>query len=347
MALRRLEPFDYLATADLPKRFTAINVPSEVSVSAGNGRNSTASLRTSTQRGGWDLTLNAQATWVVGFSWKYSVAPVALRELLRFFDTAVLHLTFAITSAGTIEVFRGAAGGTLIATSTSVLSAGTTYYLEFYVTIDDSVGVAKLRVNEVLDATLNFSGDTRNAGNATANVITYQSSLSATGWTTDQDDLYICDGTVGDSDQPNNDFLGDIRVESLLPSGAGATTQFTPSAGSNFQNVDDAAPNSDTDYNSTATIGNEDTFAMGNLATATGVVQGVELINYARKLDAGSSVLAPVLRQSGVDYVGSDDALGTGYTYQSDQVYDVNPATGLPFTISEVNALEAGYKKTA
>jgi len=346
MALRRLENYDYLITADLPNRFTSLAGAPTPTVSAGNGRNSTASLRTTNQSQGWALTLDAQATWIVGFSYRPNTLPASSQVIVAFFDSAVNHVTFNLKADGTIEVRRGTVAGTVLATSTAVLSAATTYYLEFKVTIDDSVGVAQLRVNGVLDATLDFAGDTRNAGNASANQIQYQQQASSAR-TVDQDDLYILDGTTGDADQPNNDFLNDVRVEALLPSGAGTTTQWTPSAGSNYQNVDDAAPNGDTDYNSTATVNNEDTFAMGNLATATGVVQGCELINYARKTDAGSAVLAPVLRISGVDYVGSDDALGTGYTYQSDQVYDVSPATGIPFTIAEINAIEAGYKKTA
>ncbi len=346
MAMRRLECYDYLVTADLPNRFTTVTATT--AVSAGNGRNSTASLRTTNWNQGWTLTLDAQATWVVGFSWKPASIPAASRGLLFFLDTAINHVTFNLKSDGTIEARRGGISGTLLATSTSVLSAGTTYYLEFYVTIDDAVGVAKLRVNGVLDATLDFSGDTRNAGNATANVIGYQGAANGSdGRTADQDDMYILDGTTGDADQPNNDFLNDVRVEALLPSAAGNYSQFTPSAGSNYQNVDDAAPNGDTDYNSSSTVAQIDTFAMGNLATATGVVHGCELISYAKKTDAGSSILAPVLRISAADYVGSDDSLGTGYTYQSDQMYDVSPATGIPFTISEVNALETGYKKTA
>lgn len=343
MALRRLENYDYLVTADLPNRFTTVN--GAPTVSAGSGRNGSASLHTTTMNQGWDLTLTPQQTWIIGFAWETGSLPSTAGQLLSFIDGAVQHLTFNLKTDGTIEVRRGSASGTVLATSTAVIATATFYYLEFYVTIDDSVGVAKLRINEVLDATLNFSGDTRNAGNATATSFRYLS-LTTSGGPTDMDDLYICDGTVGDSDQPNNDFLGDIRVEALFPTGAGAHADFTPSAGSNWQNVDDAAPNGDTDYNSSATVNQIDTFVMGDLATTAGIVQGVELINYAKKTDAGSAVLAPVLRISSSDYVGSDDALGTGYTYQSDQTYDVSPATGLPFTIAEVNGTEPGYKKT-
>jgi hypothetical protein len=347
MALRRLDCFDYLVTADLVNRFTSLSATTPT-VSAGNGRNATASLRMDNYIRGWNLTLDAQATWIVGFAFKFSVLPGGTqRAILTFFDTAVQHVFFALKTDGTIEARMGAGAGTLLGTSTNVFATNTFYYLEFKVTISDTVGVVALRVNGVVDATLNLTGqDTRNAGNSTANVITYGLN-SSTASTIDMDDMYILDGTVGDADQPNNDFLGDVRVEALLPSGAGNYAQFTPSAGSNYQNVDDAAPDGDTTYNSSATTNQLDTFAMGNLATATGVVHGVELINSARKTDAGSSILAPVLRISATDYVGADDSLGTGYTYQSDQTYDVSPATGLPFTISEVNAFEVGYKKTS
>ena len=46
--------------------------------------------------------------------------------------------------------------------------------------------------------------------------------------TLDIDDLYICDGT---GSAPHNTFLGDCRVDTLLPTADGTAQQWTPSTG--------------------------------------------------------------------------------------------------------------------
>jgi hypothetical protein len=52
--------------------------------------------------------------------------------------------------------------------------------------------------------------------------------------------------------EPNSKALGEGFVVHLIPNGAGATTQLTPSAGSNFQCVDEVPPNT-RDYVSSST----------------------------------------------------------------------------------------------
>src|SRR6185437_13665423 len=69
-----------------------------------------------------------------------------------------------------------------------------------------------------------------------------------------------CDITYGTTQ------AGDLRVECVMPNGPGAHTQFTPSAGANWQNVDEVPPDDDTTHNDSSTAGQLDTFVHAALA---------------------------------------------------------------------------------
>ena len=157
------------------------------------------------------------------------------------------------------------------------------------------------------------------------------------------DDLYLCDGLGS----VNNTFLGDIRVQALLPTSDGAATDWTPSAGSDhYALVNEVPSDGDASYVASATPGDIDEYGVTPIAVASGTVFGVQVGLYARKDDAGSRNIAPVVRESGTDHVGSDIALGASYAYYF-QVYDEDPATSAAWTIAGINGDQFGVKVTA
>jgi hypothetical protein len=213
------------------------------------------------------------------------------------------------------------------------------YYLEVKVTIGDAPdGVASLRINGVAELT-QTGLDTRNAGNATANIVKMGGWAAAT---TYLDDLYICDGTGA----ANNDYLGDIKVECLLPSADGATVDWTASAGADYTTVDEALQNSDTDYISSSTANQVDTFAMGNLATTAGTIKGVQYLLMARKDDAGSRSVAPVARPVSTDRVGATVSVADTYAYVR-EIAELNPEDTAAWEIADINGMEYGVKLIA
>lgn len=154
------------------------------------------------------------------------------------------------------------------------------------------------------------------------------------------DDLYICDGTGS----TNNDFLGDVRVQTLYPSSAGATSAFTSSSGGvNYTNVDETPANGDTDYNSSATVGATDTYGYTDIP-ASATVKGVQVNVIARKDDAGTRTIAPVVRHSGTDYVGTAQSAGAGTYSDLLQLYEQNPGTSAAWVATDVNNAEFGAK---
>jgi hypothetical protein len=143
----------------------------------------------------------------------------------------------------------------------------------------------------------------------------------------------------------NNDFLGDVTVTALYPSGAGTTSGWTPSAGSNYQNVDETPANDDTDYNSTATLNAKDTYAMQDCAAGADI-RAVQILAAVRKGAEGPGQVKLVTRSSSTDYDGAAQGIGgTSYSYVR-EIRETDPATAAAWSESGWNAVEIGLKKT-
>lgn len=271
-----------------------------------------------------------------GMCFSRKVTPFSSDAVIcEFVDVSTVQVGIYRTSLDKIQARRGA---TVLGTSTLSLNSAVNH-IEIKVKIHGSTGTVEVRVNG--DVYLVLTGlNTSASGNAYFTKVVHTGSPPSA--TDALDDLVIWDTTGG----VNNDFLGDVRVSASFPTGAGNYTQWTPSTGSNWQNVDDASPNDDTDYNSDSTPGHIDTFAMTDLPAAAVAVKAVKYVVYARKDDAGVRQIAPLARIAGADYVGTTVSLGTSYGVL-EEIHDTSPATAVAWTVSEVNALEFGYKEIA
>ncbi len=278
-----------------------------------------------------------EATLIAGVAYN-TASGVILGDFFQLIDGSTVQISLAVTATGQLAIYRGGTGGTqLAATSAGYIVAGIWHYFEVKIAFSNT-GTYEVRVDGNATPVLSSgSADTTNTANNYANVI----AISGNAGQGQFDDIYLVNASGG----VNNDFLGDIRIEGRVPTGVGNYAQFTPSTGANWQNVDDIPPNGDTDYNSSATVNNKDSFAHQALSSLSGTIRWVSHFTYARKDDAGTRKTAPLFRISSTDYVGTDDTLSTSYQYFR-QVYETSPATSSAWTVSEVNAAEVGYKLT-
>jgi len=340
MALLFMDSFDAYVTADITEKWTAA---APGSIQAGAGRRGSSAYRGTTNTHHFSKGLNTtSSTIILGAALK----PGTLDQpCFNVGESATTHLLVWVAADGAIQVYRtgGGAGwtaikafGPLLATSAAgLLSVGVYVHVETKVVIHASTGTVEVRLNgaTVLSATgLNTSTGGSGIGN-----------LVYIGGPHDIDDLSVCDGTGA---APWNDFLGDCRVDALYPTGAGATTGWTPSAGANWQCVDDTVPNDDTDYTSAAAAGVTDTFVVPDAPVVGAAIYGVQHCVSAKKSDAGAAAIAAVVRHSGVDYVGADLNPGTAYAVLQ-QIHATNPGTAAAWTEAGFNAAEFGYKRTA
>ena len=262
-------------------------------------------------------------------------------SFLNLYEGGTLHTNLRWTGAGGIDAYN--ANFTILGSSTAgVLSFNNYNFLEFDITIHDSTGSVLVRVNT--NTVLNLTNvDTRQGATGVINGVmlngvTFMQNIEM--WV---DDLIVYD-TTGSA--PNAQWLGDKRLVMRRVNGAGNSAQFTPSAGSNYQNVDDAsAPDGDTTYNESSTVNHVDLFAMESSSPAGALIYGVQPIIVARKTDAGSTSLAYDISHSSTNAFGSDHALGdTFFTYWD--FLKQNPVGPTNWNETDFNNIEAGYKRT-
>lgn len=283
--------------------------------------------------GAWSATKTFEASDEVIVGFAFRTGSLTTDEVIRFTGSAT-HVLVGVTSTGRLSVWRGTTATVLATSETDVISANSWNYLEIKVTIDDVSGYVEVRCNGV--TVLTYTGDTRNGGTTSViNIITVTSNSSSNSYI---DDLYVCNA-LGSA--PYNDFLGDVRVASLVPNAVGNTTQFS-ATGDNYTHVDEL-PYSATDYVSGAGTGTKDTYTMSDLPTGATTIFGLQTNVIAKKSDAGNMSLAPVLRSGTTDYVGTVTALGSS-DLSLGNLYETDPATSTAWTESSVNSHEAGME---
>ena len=220
-------------------------------------------------------------------------------------------------------------------TSTLLLSPNIWTYIEFSATIG-AAGAFTVRVGGSA-IWLTASGvNTQNSANATVNQVYLDDSNG--GAPNIYDDLYILNSLGAENNAP----LGEMRVYTTEPSGNGSSSSWTPSAGSNFGNVNQASPDDDTTYNFSDTPGQIDLYTSPAIAP-TGTVAGVQVNLCERKDDVGARTTAAEYKAlSGTSYTGANNfTLGTGYSIDR-QVYDIDPDTGAAWTLPGLNGAQFG-----
>jgi len=252
-------------------------------------------------------------------------------NIFKLWETATPHITILIQAAtGYIVVQRGS---TTIATSTLSVTFASWSYIEAKVVIHDSTGSVIVHVNGT--EFINFSGDTRNAATGVINKVNFGEGSGVSLY----DDIYIKTGT-------GETMLGDVRVDTIFPSGAGTTTEWTPSAGANYENVDDDDPDADTTYNSEDTPGSIDLYAFENMSAASGTIYAVQQTAICRKDDAGARTIKHITRPVSTNYLSDAKSIGDTYAGYL-EIREVNPEDSAAWEIADVNGAEWGIELEA
>lgn len=257
------------------------------------------------------------------------------------------HVYLRRISSNAIAVYRGnpSAGdvnnpsGTLIVTSAAGALDGNWHYIEVYAVIHDSTGRLTVRVDGT--TVIDFTGDTRNGGTSTnIDAVRFRTGRYTGGsCAISIDDLYVCDA----SGTANNTFLGDVRVQTMLPNAAGSSTQFTPTgSANNWANVSEVPFNNAT-YNAASTVGQLDLYGLSDLTGGTTSVMGVQTVAHMQKSDAGTANAKVAVKSGGAVYYDATRSLGTSATSYT-QVREIDPATSAAWTVSGANGLEAGVE---
>jgi hypothetical protein len=132
------------------------------------------------------------------------------------------------------------------------------------------------------------------------------------------------------------------QTEVLAPDGVGSSTNITAVVGAATHWEANLTNDGDTSYVIQNAPGdNWDLYTMANHAVGTGRIDKV-VLTMVVKSTAGSSVSsATTLRTESTNYIGADEAMTTDYIAYS-TTYVANPNTGVAWTWTEVDDMEAG-----
>lgn len=312
-----------------------------VAIGASYGRMGTSGLRVDTYNEGVLKTLGGNYDNVIfGFAFCRPIIGQGGPMLCSFYDNSTQQLYCLLANDGSNLYWKNGSGTTLVTIPVTIATA-VWYYLEAKVVFHNSAGSIITKLNNTqIDSTSSL--DTIYSANAYATSFTLGGNDgNASGTRRYYDDLYICtDDSCGNCD----DFLNDRWIETIYPTGAGTTTQWTPSAGANWDAVDETPP-STTDYVETSVLNEIDTYACGNLTSTSGDVAAVVINMYAQKTTAGSRKISGAIDSGGTAGVGTEKDLGIGYHNYQSMSY-VDPDTAAAWTIDGVNASEFGVKLT-
>jgi len=275
---------------------------------------------------------------VLGVAMQVNAYPTPNAAQILLMDAGTIQVCTIINTSGYFEFRRGAYNGTLLGTSTNIFPTGTWQYVEIKIKFHNSTGYIVCKINVVEE--VNATGlDSSQSGNEYFNRIRLGNPSGGSAY---YDDLYILDltGSI------NNDFLGDCKVETVYPDGAGNSTEWTPvGEASNYLCVDEINPDDDSTYVTSSGISALDLYTYDNITAGVAEVYGIQINPLARKDDAGEVSLEHYVRVNSTDYVVGSGTMGDSYIYYPVLVEE-SPNTSTQWTVNEINALEVGINRS-
>jgi len=282
------------------------------------------------------LTINA--TMIVGCALKWGAWVANTNRFLAFYDGTTLGMNLHITAAGEIAIYLGTS---LIATTSGAgIATGAWFYVEFKVVCNAS-GSYELRINGV-NKLSNGSVNTK------AGTHDYHTTFRLTGTSTTDaqdahfDDLFCLDG----SGAFNNTFLGNMRVVTMRPDEAGASTQFTPDSGDNYARVNEVVCGDDTNYVEDATSGHKDLYGYAALAgiSPAAAIKGIQINTDCRETDATSFSLITVCKSGATESDDAAQAIGSTNYVTRKRILETDPDTAAAWTKDSLDVVQCGIK---
>lgn len=243
-------------------------------------------------------------------------------------------------ASGLVDVRRSSNSGSVVGIASTPLLTDTWYTLEIEIECENS-GSCKVRIDGV--EIINDTGDLR-ASSYTSGVssveFTGKDEPSNTGiyW----DDIVIYDNTGSSF----NSFIGPTRIATVKPNAVGDDSDGTPTAGNNYENVDEAdTHDGDTTTVSFATAGDKDLYQCESLPVTPIDIKGVVVSAYSRAGGTTPREAKLKIKHGGTEADGDDFQVphSVGYKVRQDG-FSVNPSTGLAWTEAEINAMQIGIE---
>jgi hypothetical protein len=220
---------------------------------------------------------------------------------------------------------------TKVADGSIVMDGDGWHHIQAHFIIDNTTGEINTKVNGDID--VEFVGDTQPGSSTSISYIQIGCDHNAPNAAAIRvDNLVLRD----------DDWSGDCRVYGSLPNAAGDSTDWDPSAGANYQCVDERPPDDDTSYITSVTSGSTDLYNYAD-PSLTGEVQAINIWTRAKELTAGDSKINQAIRSGGGTHYGPDQTVGVGYEY-SNKIWQLDPATSGSWNLGGLADLQFGVR---
>ena len=348
--LKLIDGFDHYETADFLRKWDVVD--NTIAISTSYGRYGSGGMKPSGGSNGGYVGKNlpaantgygffGTAVYVPnmgpsGFSLLHGVCNPAI--------TSARDISSYILSDGSLGIGTDGGGAiTLLAqTAPGLVVAGAFQYLETGIKVHSVSGEVIIRLDGI--EVLSYTGNTRRASGVDEFRqvrIFLNSGVAGEQWF---DDFYYCD----DTGAKNNDFLGDVRIQTIYSNALGDISDWTRTgAASDILAVNEhPAIDDDTGYLSAAVVGDQFLHNLDGLASPVGRVVGVAVNHQIRKDDGGAREISALVKAGGS--VGTGTAYSTPSSYGNRQtIFESSPATAVDFTLAEIAALQAGAEVIA
>lgn len=338
MALLWVEGFEHFGTTgaptpDIDRKYPTTNRTANMS-GIETGRISRC-LNTSTTSNPYFQTpdLGTIATIITGFAFRFSQSAHGQIVAYVIDGNGALGCNLAMFASNKLLFRRGS---TILAASNVALREEAWNVIELKLTIHDTTGTAILRINGVEQFSLT-STDTKVGSSTTAQGFRYYGNSTAQAFS--YDDLYICDATGS----TNNDFLGSIRVDGILPNAAGDQTDWTPSAGANYAAVDENPQDDDTTYVEDSVSANFDLYNYASMPSV-GTILGLQVNGTGRETDVTNYTLKQPVKSGTTTDTDAGVVLNTTSFITKIRVLEQDPDTSAAWIESGVNAVQVGVE---
>lgn len=236
---------------------------------------------------------------------------------------------------GTIELYRYTTSA-LIAEYTIDYDPTVWNYVEVKCGLGNGDGYFIVRINEevVIDAS-----DIDNVYSGTDYLLRYLGFTYTRGCYIDN--MYV----LNNEGTENNDFLGEVRIDTIYPSANGTINDGVPSIGENYECVDDPIIIDDTDFITLSTVDDVELFTFENLPDSPSYIKeiyGVKAVNRCM-VELGNRNINLICNINSNQYESSIMPLPMSFSDMV-HIWELNPDTSLAWTEADVNSIETGIK---
>lgn len=155
------------------------------------------------------------------------------------------------------------------------------------------------------------------------------------------DDLFARDG----AGSANNTWIGDQKVYTRLPDEDGPEQDWTPSTGANAWPILDNVPPVDSEFISAAEAGKRTSVGMAAFPGEIVAISAVYTATRLWKTDAGNAKVAVDMISGASETGNAPHPLSTAPRWYGD-MFESNPATGLPWLVTDINAAQVVIDRT-